>query len=183
MRKVLPSKTKTEYILADDLSIAFNASAEYWLDAARLEKLSETASSDESMAVLSEYQGELLPGFYDEWVVLEREHLNSIFENKMARLMSLLQDENRWLDILDWAERWIKLGQKPEPAPPLYPAARTCSNAASPRRTATAKRPSSRASPEHRRATAPNSPNANPPRPLPRPRWKTCPMPPSPSNQ
>ncbi|HKY56193.1 MAG TPA: BTAD domain-containing putative transcriptional regulator, partial [Anaerolineales bacterium] len=65
---------------------------------------------------LSEYQGELLPGFYDEWVVLEREHLNSIYEHKMARLMSLLQDEKRWLDILEWGERWIKLGQKPEPA-------------------------------------------------------------------
>src|SRR5215218_10204998 len=34
----------------------------------------------------------------------------------MARLMSLLQNEKRWLDILDWGERWIKLGQKPEPA-------------------------------------------------------------------
>jgi predicted ATPase/DNA-binding SARP family transcriptional activator len=116
MRKALPSKPTTEYLLADDLSIAFNASAESWLDAAELEKLSESASADELMAVLSEYQGELLPGFYDEWVVLEREHLNSIFENKMARLMSLLQEEKRWLDILDWSERWIKLGQKPEPA-------------------------------------------------------------------
>jgi predicted ATPase len=34
----------------------------------------------------------------------------------MARLMSLLQDEKRWLDVLDWGERWIQLGQKPEPA-------------------------------------------------------------------
>src|SRR5215216_5165352 len=70
IRKALPPKPKLEYLLTDDLSIAFNASAEYWLDAAELEKLSETASADESMAVLSAYQGELLPGFYDEWVVL-----------------------------------------------------------------------------------------------------------------
>ena len=41
---------------------------------------------------------------------------SSIFEHHMARLMSLLQDEKRWLDIPDWGERWIKLGQKPEPA-------------------------------------------------------------------
>jgi predicted ATPase len=68
------------------------------------------------MSVLSGYQGELLPGFYDEWVVLEREHLDSVFEHHMARLMSLLENEKRWLDILDWAERWISLGQKPEPA-------------------------------------------------------------------
>ena len=116
LRKVLPTKPTIEYLLTDDLSIAFNVSAEYWLDAAVLEKLSENASADELIAVLGEYQGELLPGFYDEWVLLEREHLNSIFEHHMARLLVLLQDEQRWLDILDWGERWIKLGQKPEPA-------------------------------------------------------------------
>src|SRR5689334_13572636 len=68
------------------------------------------------MIALSNYQGELLPGFYDEWVISEREHLSSIYEHQMARLMSLLQEEKRWLDILDWGERWIKVGQKPEPA-------------------------------------------------------------------
>src|SRR6185503_6418576 len=115
-RKALPSKPTAEYLLTDDLSIAFNASAEFWLDTAELEKLNESTSADELIAVLSEYQGELLPGFYDEWVVLEREHLYSIFEHHMARLMSLLQGEKRWLDILGWAERWISLGQKPEPA-------------------------------------------------------------------
>jgi len=116
VRKALPSGIKAEYLLTDDLTISFNASAEYWLDASQLEKLSENSSADELMGVLSEYQGELLPGFYDEWVVLEREHLYSIFENHMTRLMSLLQEEKRWQDILDWGERWIKLGQKPEPA-------------------------------------------------------------------
>ena len=116
LRKALPSRPKTEYLLADDLSISFNPSAEYWFDAAELEKLSEQASADELMAVLSQYQGELLPGFYDEWIVLNREHLYSVFEHRTARLMSLLQEEKRWLDILDWGERWIKLGQKPEPA-------------------------------------------------------------------
>src|SRR5215217_7494886 len=116
IRKALRAGPKVEYLLADDLSIAFNASVEYRLDAAELEKLHDIAPADELIAVLSEYQGELLPGFYDEWVVLEREHMYSIFEHHMARLMSLLQDQKHWLDILDWGERWIKLGQKPEPA-------------------------------------------------------------------
>jgi predicted ATPase/DNA-binding SARP family transcriptional activator len=116
IRKALPSNPKVEYLLANDLSIAFNASAEYRLDTAELEKLNESTSADELMAVLTEYQGELLPGFYDEWVALEREHLQSLFEHHMARLMSLLQNEKRWLDILNWGERWISLGQKPEPA-------------------------------------------------------------------
>lgn len=116
IRKALPSKPKVEYLLTDDLSIAFNKSAEYWLDTAVLEQLRESSPADELLTVLSEYHGELLPGFYEEWVLLEREHLKSAFEHHMARLMSLLQAEGRWLDILEWGERWIKLGQKPEPA-------------------------------------------------------------------
>src|SRR5688500_10537124 len=44
LRKVLPSQAKAEYLLTDDLSIAFNASAEYSLDVAELEKISDRAS-------------------------------------------------------------------------------------------------------------------------------------------
>jgi len=116
MRKALESASSARFLEANDVAISFKESSDYWLDAAELEKLSESASADELIAVLSSYHGELLPGFYDEWVVLEREHLYSIFEHHMARFMSSLQDEKRWLDILDWGERWIKLGQKPEPA-------------------------------------------------------------------
>jgi predicted ATPase/DNA-binding SARP family transcriptional activator len=116
IRKALGSSSSTSFLHADDLGISFKATADYWLDSAALEKLDEDTPTVELMTVLSAYQGEVLPGFYDDWVVLEREHLYSIFEHHMARLMSLLRDEKRWLDILDWAERWIKLGQKPEPA-------------------------------------------------------------------
>ncbi len=116
IRKALDSASSTRFLHADDLTIKFEVSSDYWLDAAELQKLSESASADELIAVLSVYQGELLPGFYDEWVVLEREHLYSIFEHHMARLLALLQDDKRWQEVLDWAERWIKLGQKPEPA-------------------------------------------------------------------
>ena len=116
MRKALEATSSIHLLQADDVSIGFKKSQDFWLDAAELERLSDDASADELMAVLSNYQGELLPGFYDEWVILHREHLYSVFEHHMARLMSLLQYEKRWLDILDCGERWIKLGQKPEPA-------------------------------------------------------------------
>ena len=77
---------------------------------------SNSASVDELMSTLSLYDGELLPGFYDEWVVLEREHLQSIFEQKMGQLLELLESEFRWADLLNWGERWISFGQKPEAA-------------------------------------------------------------------
>lgn len=116
IRKVLPKKLDAEYLLADDLSITFNAASKYLLDATRLAMLDEMASSNTLVDVLAQYQGELLPGFYEEWVVFEREHLSSMFDHLMARLISLFENDKRWLDVLDWGERWIKLGQKPEPA-------------------------------------------------------------------
>src|SRR5512141_2431454 len=88
LRKSLPSKLVTEYLFADNLTIAFNGSAEYWLDVSAMEKADENASTDELMANLSTYHGELLPGFYDEWVELEREHLNSVFEHRMVNLLT-----------------------------------------------------------------------------------------------
>ena len=60
------------------------------------------------------YAGELLPGFYDEWAVLEREHMQATYEQGAARVLELLQAAGRWSDVLVWAEKWIAFGQRPE---------------------------------------------------------------------
>ena len=113
IRRTLAS---ADCLLSNGIAIAFDSSAEYWLDAEILEKLADSASADELIAALSIYQGELLPGFYDEWVVLERDHLQAVYEGKMARLLELLESEKRWHQILEWAERRISLGHPPEAA-------------------------------------------------------------------
>jgi predicted ATPase/DNA-binding SARP family transcriptional activator len=116
IRKALQSASSASYLHADDLTIWFDAAAHYWLDAAALLKVTEEASADELVTVLSAYSGELLPGFYDEWVVLEREHLQAIYERKMGYLLTELEQAGRWAEVLEWGERWIALGQKPESA-------------------------------------------------------------------
>jgi hypothetical protein len=55
-------------LLTDDLSIAFNSATEYQLDVSELESLRENASADELIEALVNFQGELLTGFYEEWV-------------------------------------------------------------------------------------------------------------------
>jgi non-specific serine/threonine protein kinase len=106
------------YFLIDDLTIAFNPQSEYSLDAQKLESvpLEGSTAADELMAALSAYRGELLPGFYDEWVFVERERLHGLFEARMSRLLEILLAEGRWAEVLDWGMRWIALGQWPEPA-------------------------------------------------------------------
>ncbi|HXQ39359.1 MAG TPA: BTAD domain-containing putative transcriptional regulator, partial [Anaerolineales bacterium] len=116
IRKALSSKPKSDYLIADDINISFNAFVEYWLDVRALEKLSDTSSAEELMAALSDCHGELLPGFYEEWITEEREHLRAVYERRIARLLELLEGEKRWNDILEWADLWITVGQGPEAA-------------------------------------------------------------------
>src|SRR5688572_15317035 len=113
IRKVFPN---SEFLLSDDLSIAFDSTTEYWLDVEVLEEFPDPASADELINVLSTYQGEILPGFYDEWIILERQHLQAVYELKIMRLLELLECEKRWPEILEWAENWISLGHTTESA-------------------------------------------------------------------
>lgn len=116
IRKTLPTAPSADYLLADDLSITFNATADFWLDVSVLKTAKESRSADELISILNVYLGELLPGFTEDWVNLEREYIDSFYEHHMARLMAILQREKRWLDILELGERWLSFGKRPEPA-------------------------------------------------------------------
>lgn len=106
-----------EYLLADEISIAFDANSAYWLDASLLASAVATGwSVDGLMGIVSVYHGELLPGFYDEWVLLERERLQAVVDHKMQMLLDRLVEDQQWSDVLEWGERWIAQGHAPEPA-------------------------------------------------------------------
>jgi WD40 repeat protein/DNA-binding SARP family transcriptional activator len=117
IRKAIPSQSlsaENDYLLSDEYTITFNRSADYWLDVAILERPDldpQTLTSS-----LSLYQGELLPGFYDDWVVFERERIQSLFESKMERLVEQLVEAERWTAVQEQCERWLALGTAPEPA-------------------------------------------------------------------
>jgi DNA-binding SARP family transcriptional activator len=105
------------HLLSDNQVITFNKESDYWLDVALLDRRQiEDASVDDLIGSVSVYRGELLPGFYEDWLILERERLQGVFERKMKRLLDRLVDERRWDDVLQWAEQWIAFGQVREPA-------------------------------------------------------------------
>ena len=84
-RKALEARLPAgvQYLLADDLTVAFDARSAYWLDAAALDTpLDEAASVESLQHALLPYRGDLLPGFYDEWVLRERERLEGVFETQ-----------------------------------------------------------------------------------------------------
>ena len=114
IRKAISTTSKVDSLLADDISISFNASADYSLDVATFVGRSETESIEDLKRALAVFESEFLPGFYDEWIVLEREHLLAVHEQKIARLLELLEGEKRWREIQQWAEHWISFGQGSE---------------------------------------------------------------------
>ena len=103
-----------DYLLADEYTVAFNRNSDHWLDVAQLEK-SDLNLEDLTRSV-SLYKGELLPGFYEDWVVLERERIQSIFDARMGQLLEQLVDSERWTAVQEQGEHWLALGNTPEPA-------------------------------------------------------------------
>ena len=106
-----------EYFTADKVTISFVPGTEYLLDIDQLQiDEGETTSSEDLADSVSVYRGELLSGFYDEWVSLERERVQSLYEYRMQDLLDQLVMEGKWRQVGKWGEFWIANGTSPEPA-------------------------------------------------------------------
>ncbi|RPI86011.1 MAG: hypothetical protein EHM41_09600, partial [Chloroflexi bacterium] len=116
LRKAFAAKADA-YFLIDDLTVAFNSKSDYSFDVLKLEKAPlENSTADDFIEAISAYRGELLPGFYEEWITVDRARLAALFGARITLLLDILQSEGRWADVVDWASRWIALGEWPEPA-------------------------------------------------------------------
>ena len=103
-----------QYITSDRFHVAFDPDADTWLDVdVLMQELEENAPVDDWVAV---YKGELLPGFYDEWVVPERERLRIAFEQRGEKLLAHLEQRRRWSELLDWGENLNARAGALEPA-------------------------------------------------------------------
>ncbi|MDQ4076490.1 MAG: AAA family ATPase [Chloroflexota bacterium] len=112
LRKALNER----YLLADKTTLAFDTAEPYKLDVALLEEDAAETDTEALIRAVAAYQGELLPGFYQDWVLLERERLRALFERRGQLLLEQLETQARWREMKRWAEHWIAQGQVPEPA-------------------------------------------------------------------
>jgi DNA-binding SARP family transcriptional activator/tetratricopeptide (TPR) repeat protein len=104
------------YLQADRATVGFVAAAAYTLDVTALEQVPVQADAEALLRAVSAYTGDLLPGFYEDWVQLERERLQGVFERRMQALLDQLAAWANWPDLRTWAEHWIAQGSAPEPA-------------------------------------------------------------------
>ncbi len=118
IRKTLESGSLAweDYLQINDIDVTFDDRSGYWLDVEFLLKRAEAWPVEEIIEIVRFYRGELLPGFYEEWVTLERDRLQAAYQQKMNLLLDGLIRTQKWDDVLKWGEQWIRLGHSPEPA-------------------------------------------------------------------
>jgi DNA-binding SARP family transcriptional activator/tetratricopeptide (TPR) repeat protein/energy-coupling factor transporter ATP-binding protein EcfA2 len=105
-----------DYLQINDISVCFKMDADYWLDVNLLVNPAEPSSDEVLMRIVNQYQGELLPGFYDDWIVLERDKVQAAYHQKMNLLLECLVKNCNWNEVINWSEKWILFGFSPEPA-------------------------------------------------------------------
>lgn len=117
VRRSLEAAGSAESLMANDLSVTFDSRSPHRTD---VEVLQAERRAGETTDMLRErvsvYGGELLPGFHDDWVILERERLKGIFERVVQEFIDQLVREERWAEVKEWGEHWIAVGNSPEPA-------------------------------------------------------------------
>lgn len=64
---------------------------------------------------VDQYQGELLPGCFDEWLLSERERLGQIFLGALERLLLLLEDQADYTGAIRYGQRLLSHDPLHEP--------------------------------------------------------------------
>lgn len=113
LRQALPA---VDHILSlTSETVAWRSDPSFTLDVADFEAAFQRGeSSDSPIAKITAYQnailcygGDLLAGFYDEWVLVERERLRSMYASALTRLAELYEAQRAYADALICAQRLL----------------------------------------------------------------------------
>jgi DNA-binding SARP family transcriptional activator len=123
LRRALDSdgSSNDAYILTTHTGeLGFNRDSEYWLDVAVIEdqvrrvitrpvETISAADAQELEKALELYQGELLEGFYDDWVLRERESLRMKYISGLSYLLGYYKLRQEWEKCLVFGQRILDL--------------------------------------------------------------------------
>ncbi len=110
----------SDVVLADDVSLQFNANCPHWLDVEQFETLiaqyHRSTNLSNLQRALALYQGPYLDGIYHDWALLERERLRGLCLETMGQLLE------RYKQIGDYPAA-LKAARRLVAAEPLHEAA------------------------------------------------------------
>jgi non-specific serine/threonine protein kinase len=117
LRQAFPQVDR--FLYTGDGALHRRADAPFTLDVADLKQAITEADQAEQAGDLAKvrasleqavslYQGDLLPGCYDDWLLSEREHLSQMFSSTLERLLLLLETERDYRTAIRYAQRLLQ---------------------------------------------------------------------------
>lgn len=109
------------YVLAGpNGDIGFNWESNYWLDVTAFEQSTrrvlalppdrmQPKDAQTLKAAIELYAGELLEGFYDDWVLRERERFRQIYLDSLAHLLRFCRRHGAYSEALDCGRKILEL--------------------------------------------------------------------------
>lgn len=114
LRRRLPQAER--YLTIDNQSVCWREDSGYGLDFAVFEDALTAAAQNSGRpdayrslaSAVEEYTGPLLPGFYDEWLLGERERLAQSFTQALEKLAQLSEEDRDYPAAIGWAQRLLR---------------------------------------------------------------------------
>ena len=107
-------------VLADRTMVQFNPDFPTWVDAITLgnqgQRFLAQPLVDPTLVDLALYQGDLLAGFYDEWILRKREEVRLCYLRVLARLAQHWRTEGDYARVIETAQRILMLEPAEETA-------------------------------------------------------------------
>jgi len=114
LRHSLPDADR--FLRVDHATLEWREAAPYELDIAEFEdalsRAADASAPDEVQEALERaidlYEGDLVPGLYDDWIGPERRRLRQSFERALEQLIQVLEDRRNYRAAIDYARRLVR---------------------------------------------------------------------------
>ncbi len=107
-------------LLADRTKVQFNPDFPIWVDAITLgnqcQRFLDQSLIDPTLVDLALYQGDMLAGFYDEWILRKREEVRLCFLRVLGRLAQHWRTQGDYVRTIEIAQRILQLDPAEETA-------------------------------------------------------------------
>lgn len=118
LRHALPNSDR--FLIADTNTVYWRTDDRQIIDVQRFERTLNEADAAEQQGdtialrqileyALSYYQGDLLPGCYEDWIMLERERLQQHYYNSCQKLVGVLETQRQYGEALQVAQHLLRL--------------------------------------------------------------------------
>jgi DNA-binding SARP family transcriptional activator len=122
LRRALPAAERC--LVAEETAVQWRTDIPCWLDVAEFETcLAQAQAADdpnERIArleqAISHYGGELLPGFYSDWLLAERDRLAQLYGRSLQQLATLHENQRHYQQAIEYVRALLRHDPLHEPA-------------------------------------------------------------------